>query len=51
MVVSDGRLFDAVDTLLSLQNGNGGYAIYELVKRPKWVERFNASEVFGTVSQ
>ena len=48
-VISDGRLFDAVDTLLSMQNDNGGYASYELVRGPKWLEWLNPAEVFGTV--
>lgn len=50
-VISDDRLFDAVDTLLSLQNDNGGYASYELVRGPKWLEWLNAAEVFGMVCQ
>lgn len=48
-VISDSRLFDAVDTLLSMQNDNGGYASYELVRGPKWLEWLNPAEVFGTV--
>lgn len=48
-VISDDRLFDTVDTLLSMQNNNGGYASYELVRGPKWLEWLNAAEVFGTV--
>ena len=47
-VIPDERLFDAIDTLLSLQNPSGGYASYELVRGPKWVEWLNPSEVFGT---
>jgi len=48
-VISDDRLFDAVDTLLSMQNDNGGYASYELVRGPKWLEWLNAAEVFGDI--
>ncbi|KAG9312937.1 hypothetical protein JVU11DRAFT_6371 [Chiua virens] len=48
-VISDDRLFDAVDTLLTMQNKNGGYASYELVRGPKWLEWLNAAEVFGDI--
>ncbi|KAF9245283.1 terpenoid cyclases/protein prenyltransferase alpha-alpha toroid [Melanogaster broomeanus] len=48
-VISDERLFDAVDTLLSMQNDNGGYASYELVRGPKWLEWLNPAEVFGDI--
>ena len=46
-LVSDDRLFDAVDTLLTLQNPDGGYASYELVRGPTWLELLNPAEVFG----
>jgi lanosterol synthase len=45
--VNDDRLFDAVDTLLTMQNPDGGFASYELVRGPSWVELLNPSEVFG----
>ena len=45
--VSDDRLFDAVDTMLSMQNANGGFASYELVRGPQWLEWLNPAEVFG----
>jgi lanosterol synthase len=38
---------DAVDIMLSLQNPCGGFASYELVRGPRWVEWLNAAEVFG----
>jgi squalene cyclase len=38
---------DAVDTMLSLQNPNGGFASYEVVRGPWWLEWLNAAEVFG----
>ena len=38
---------DAVDVLLSLQNSNGGFASYELIRGPQWLEALNAAEVFG----
>jgi lanosterol synthase len=46
-LVSDDRLFDAVDTLLTMQNRDGGFASYELVRGPSWLELLNPAEVFG----
>ncbi|KAN0113930.1 Terpenoid cyclases/protein prenyltransferase alpha-alpha toroid [Russula decolorans] len=48
-LVNDDRLFDAVDTLLTMQNPDGGFASYELVRGPSWVELLNPSEVFGKI--
>ncbi|KAK7012273.1 terpene cyclase/mutase family member [Favolaschia claudopus] len=48
-LVSDRRLYDAVDLLLSLQNPNGGFASYELVRGPSWLEHFSPAEVFGDI--
>ncbi|KAI9511568.1 terpene synthase [Russula earlei] len=48
-LVSDDRLFDAVDTLLTLQNRDGGFASYELVRGPTWLELLNPAEVFGRI--
>ena len=42
------RLYDAVDTMLTMQNPNGGFASYELVRGAKWLENLNAAEVFGS---
>lgn len=42
------RLMDSVDTLLSMQNPDGGFASYELIRGPLWLEYFNHAEVFGT---
>jgi lanosterol synthase len=38
---------DAVDVMLTLQNPNGGFASYELIRGPKWLEWLNPAEVFG----
>jgi len=38
---------DAVDVILSLQNSDGGFASYELIRGPAWLEKFNPAEVFG----
>ncbi|KAI0239333.1 Lanosterol synthase (Oxidosqualene--lanosterol cyclase) [Massospora cicadina] len=48
-LVSERRLFDAVDILLSLQNRNGGVASYELVRGGPYYEYFNVAEVFGDI--
>jgi squalene cyclase len=40
-------MHDTVDLLLTLQNTNGGFASYELVRAPVWIEQLNAAEVFG----
>ncbi|KAF8271575.1 terpene synthase [Lactarius quietus] len=48
-LVSDDRLFDAVDTLLTMQNRDGGFASYELVRGPSWLESLNPAEVFGNI--
>jgi lanosterol synthase len=45
--VSLDRLRDAVDTLLSMQNANGGYCSYELQRGSERMEWLNAAEVFG----
>lgn len=40
-------MFDAIDVLLTMQNPSGGYASYELVRGPRWLEWLNPAEVFG----
>ncbi|KAG7093758.1 hypothetical protein E1B28_007407 [Marasmius oreades] len=44
--VSAERLYWAVDNLLLQQNSNGGYASYELIRAPRWVESLNPAEIF-----
>lgn len=46
-LISKRRLCDAVDVLLSMQNPDGGFASYELVRAPHAVELLNPAEVFG----
>lgn len=48
-LVSERRMCDAADVLLSLQNPNGGFASYELIRGPQWLEWFNPAEVFGNI--
>ncbi|RXK41597.1 lanosterol synthase [Tremella mesenterica] len=47
--VTLGRMRDSIDTLLSLQNSNGGYASYELMRGSPKLEWLNAAEVFGNI--
>ncbi|ORX40148.1 terpenoid cyclases/protein prenyltransferase alpha-alpha toroid [Kockovaella imperatae] len=47
--VSLDRMRDAIDTILSMQNANGGYASYELKRGSDKMEYLNAAEVFGDI--
>ncbi|CAG8585893.1 8183_t:CDS:10 [Ambispora gerdemannii] len=47
--VSEERLRQAVDVLLSLQNSDGGFASYELIRGPWWLEWINPAEVFDNI--
>ncbi|MES2621047.1 MAG: terpene cyclase/mutase family protein [Bacteroidota bacterium] len=47
--ISDLRLKQSADLLLSLQNKDGGWASYELTRGPKWLELLNPSEIFGNI--
>jgi lanosterol synthase len=47
--LDDERLFDCVDTLLSMQNANGGFASYELVRGSQLLELLNPAEVFDRI--
>ena len=49
-LVSDRRIFDSVDTLLTLQNPSGGYASYEPIRGSKMIEWLNPAEVFGMLN-
>ncbi|KAJ2964488.1 hypothetical protein NQZ79_g634 [Umbelopsis isabellina] len=48
-IISKERLREAVDVLLTMQNGDGGFASYERIRGPKWLEWFNPAEVFGDI--
>ncbi|KAF8719005.1 hypothetical protein AX14_011567 [Amanita brunnescens Koide BX004] len=48
-LVSERRMCDAVDIMLSLQNPSGGFASYELIRGPAWLELLNPAEVFGNI--
>lgn len=43
------RMRDCVDTILSMQNPNGGFASYELQRGSEMLELLNAAEVFGNI--
>ncbi len=45
--VNERRLQDCVDVLLTMQNKNGGFASYELVRGGDYMEYLNCAEVFG----
>ena len=48
-LISDERIFAAIDILLSMQNDDGGFASYELVRGPELMEYLNPAQVFGKV--
>lgn len=45
--ISKERLCLAIDVILSLQNPGGGFASYELIRGPDWLESLSPAEVFG----
>ncbi|WNG16524.1 terpene cyclase/mutase family protein [Cystobacter fuscus] len=47
--LSQERLTDAVDLMLSMQNEDGGWATYELTRGPKWLELLNPSDCFSDI--
>ena len=47
--ISDARLCDACDVLLSYHNEDGGWATYENNRGYRWYEMLNPSEVFGDI--
>ncbi|KAJ6594110.1 terpenoid cyclases/protein prenyltransferase alpha-alpha toroid [Mycena capillaripes] len=47
-LISDARIFDAVDLLISMQCSNGGFGAYEVTRAPpQFLEAFNSAQVFG----
>ena len=48
-VVSQERLQNAVDVLLTMQNSDGGFASYEPIRGSKELEWLNPAEVFGNI--
>lgn len=47
--ISDERIFDAVNIIISFENAGGGWATYENTRGPAWLEWLNPSEVFGDI--
>jgi squalene/oxidosqualene cyclase-like protein len=47
--ITDERLFDAVNVILTLHNHDGGWATYENNRGYRWYEMMNPSEVFGDI--
>ncbi|KAH7298679.1 hypothetical protein KP509_25G053900 [Ceratopteris richardii] len=47
--LSSERFYDAVNTILSYQNTNGGVATYELTRSYPWLEYINPAETFGDI--
>ncbi|KAF8159807.1 terpenoid cyclases/protein prenyltransferase alpha-alpha toroid [Crassisporium funariophilum] len=47
--ISKERMCLAVDAMLTLQNPNGGFASYEVIRGPAWLEWLNPAEVFGNI--
>ncbi|KAI8273247.1 Lanosterol synthase [Colletotrichum sp. SAR 10_98] len=48
-LIDDYRLKDCVDTLLLMQNADGGFASYEKVRGSEWLELLNPAEVFDRI--
>lgn len=47
--LDDGALREAVNRILAWQNPCGGWASYERVRGPRWLERLNPSDVFADI--
>ena len=45
-MISNSRLHDCVDTLLLMQNTDGGFASFERARAGAWLEKLNPAEVF-----
>ncbi|KAH8731824.1 lanosterol synthase [Phaeosphaeriaceae sp. PMI808] len=48
-IISDRRLKDAIDVILTMQNPSGGCASYEPTRGSILLEHLNAAEVFGRI--
>ena len=48
-LVSDERLEQAIDSLLTMQNASGGFSSYEPARGSEYLEYLNAAEVFGRI--
>ncbi|KAI9830327.1 MAG: hypothetical protein M1819_005708 [Sarea resinae] len=48
-LLSDDRIRDAIDTLLTMQNPSGGFSSYEPTRGSEYLEYLNAAEVFSRI--
>lgn len=48
-LITDNRIYDAIDMLLTMQNASGGFASYEKTRASEYLEHLNAAEVFGRI--
>lgn len=48
-LVNDSRLKDCVDTLLTMQNRDGGFSSYEKIRGSQYLELLNPAEVFDRI--
>lgn len=48
-IIDDPRLRDCVDTLLTMQNSNGGFSSYEKIRGSEYLELLNPAEVFDKI--
>ncbi|KAI5786471.1 terpenoid cyclases/protein prenyltransferase alpha-alpha toroid [Peziza echinospora] len=48
-LISDRRIYDSIDVLLSLQSTDDGFSEYEVSRVGDWIEHLNAAEVFGKI--
>lgn len=48
-LVSDERIYEAIDLLLTMQNASGGCSSYEPTRGSEHLEYLNAAEVFGRI--
>lgn len=47
--IDNERLKRTIDLILSFQNKSGGWASYELMRSPGWLELINPAEIFGGI--
>lgn len=48
-LVTRERMRNAIDVLLTMQNGSGGFSSYEPIRGSEYLEYLNAAEVFGRI--
>ena len=48
-VIGEKNLCDSADLLIGMQNSDGGFGSYELIRATQLLEGINAAEVFGKI--